>query len=100
MPPPAARPILRLAMEAVAVAIAIYLMRIRQGWLRLLVRDRARWKLAEWPFAVLVYEPLHGYMETGPIDGVKRRAEATNDGDGAIRPARPRMVVLGYGLQP
>jgi hypothetical protein len=43
---------------------------------RLIVRDRARWRWSEWPFAALVYEPLHAYMETGLINGVRRRAEA------------------------
>jgi hypothetical protein len=43
---------------------------------RLIVRDRARWRWTEWPFAALVYEPLHAYMETGLISGVRRRAEA------------------------
>jgi len=43
---------------------------------RLVVRDRARWKWCEWPFAALLYEPLHAYMETGLISGVRRRAEA------------------------
>jgi len=47
---------------------------------RLIVRDRARWKLREWPFAALVYEPLHAYMEIGLIKGVKRRAEAVQHG--------------------
>jgi hypothetical protein len=42
---------------------------------RLIVRDRARWKWWEWPFATLVYEPLHAYMETGLISGVRQRAE-------------------------
>jgi hypothetical protein len=46
------------------------------GTSRLTVRDRARWKWSEWPFAALVYEPLHAYMETGLISGVRRRAEA------------------------
>jgi hypothetical protein len=46
------------------------------GTSRLIVRDRARWKWSEWPFAALVYEPLHAYMETGLISGVRRRAEA------------------------
>jgi hypothetical protein len=50
--------------------------RIDQETSRLIVRDRARWKLSEWPFAALVYEPLHAYMETGLIRGVRRRAEA------------------------
>ena len=43
---------------------------------RLIVRGRAHWKWWEWPFAALIYEPLHGYMETGLISGVRRRAEA------------------------
>jgi len=47
---------------------------------RLIVRDRARWKWMEWPFAALVYEPLHAYMETGLIKGVKYRAEALQHG--------------------
>ena len=47
---------------------------------RLIVRDRARWKWTEWPFAALVYEPLHAYMETGLIQGLKRRAEASRAG--------------------
>jgi hypothetical protein len=42
---------------------------------RLIVRDRARWKWWERPFAGLVYEPLHAYMETGLINGVRQRAE-------------------------
>jgi hypothetical protein len=42
---------------------------------RLIVRDRARWEWWEWPFATLVYEPLHAYMETGLISGVRQRAE-------------------------
>jgi hypothetical protein len=42
---------------------------------RLIVRDRAAWKMREWPFAALIYEPLHAYMETGLMHGPKRRAE-------------------------
>jgi hypothetical protein len=48
---------------------------IDEGASRLIVRDRARWKWWEWPFATLVYEPLHAYMETGLISGVRQRAE-------------------------
>ena len=44
---------------------------------RLIVRDRAAWKRREWPFAALIYEPLHAYMETGLMRGLKRRAERT-----------------------
>ncbi len=43
---------------------------------RLIVRDRAAWRIAELPFAAFVYEPLHAYMETGLIRGLKARAEA------------------------
>jgi hypothetical protein len=50
---------------------------IDDGTSRLIVRDRARWRWREWPFATLVYEPLHAYMETGLIRGVRQRAEAT-----------------------
>jgi hypothetical protein len=42
---------------------------------RLIVRDRARWKWWEWPFRILIYEPLHGYMETGLLQGIRQRAE-------------------------
>ena len=42
---------------------------------RLIVRDRARWNWWQWPFATLVYEPLHAYMETALISGVRQRAE-------------------------
>lgn len=43
---------------------------------RFIVRDRAAWRRREWLFKVLVYEPLHAYMETGLLEGVRRRAEA------------------------
>jgi hypothetical protein len=43
---------------------------------RFIVRDRARWRAREWLFKLLVYEPLHAYMELGLITGTKRRAEA------------------------
>ena len=42
---------------------------------RLIVRDRAAWKRREWPFTILLYEPLHAYMETGLIQGARTRAE-------------------------
>ena len=42
---------------------------------RFLVRDRAAWKRREWLFKVLVDEPLHAYMETGLLQGVRQRAE-------------------------
>jgi hypothetical protein len=45
------------------------------GHARLIVRDRAVWKRSELPFAALVYQPLHAYMETGLIRGLKQRVE-------------------------
>ena len=58
------------------------------GASRLIVRDRAHWNWWEGPFATLVYEPLHAYMETGLISGVRRRAEAAatqNDARSRLR---------------
>ena len=48
---------------------------IDEGACRLIVRDRARWKWWELLFAAFVFEPLHAYMETGLIEGVRQRAE-------------------------
>jgi hypothetical protein len=42
---------------------------------RLIVRDRAAWRRSELPFAALVYEPLHAYMETGLLRGVRQRVD-------------------------
>jgi len=28
----------------------------------MLVRDRAEWRIREWPFAALIYEPPHACM--------------------------------------
>jgi hypothetical protein len=54
---------------------AFVLRPLGDGRTRLLVRDRAAWRRAELPFAALVYEPLHGYMESGVLTGIKRRVE-------------------------
>jgi hypothetical protein len=54
---------------------AFVLQVIDEGTTRYLVRDRMRWRAREWLFKVLVYEPLHAYMETGLLEGTKRRAE-------------------------
>jgi hypothetical protein len=54
---------------------AFVLRPIDDGRTRLIVRDRAAWKRREWPFTALIYEPLHAYMETGLISGLKLRAE-------------------------
>lgn len=45
------------------------------GTTRLLCRDRAVSRWWEWPFIFLIYEPLHAYMQTGLLQGIKRRAE-------------------------
>jgi hypothetical protein len=42
---------------------------------RFLVRDRAAWWRREWLFKMLVYEPLHAWMEMGLLRGVRQRAE-------------------------
>jgi hypothetical protein len=52
---------------------------------RFLIRDRATWRRREWLFEVLLYEPLHAFMETGLLQGVKERVEgrapiASDDG--------------------
>ena len=63
---------------------AFVIERIDDARSRLIVRDRARWKWTERPFAALVYEPLHAYMETGLIKGVKRRVEAARTASARI----------------
>lgn len=46
---------------------------------RLIVRDRAVWRWWQYPFLLFVYEPLHAYMETGLLQGVKKRAEKASE---------------------
>jgi hypothetical protein len=46
---------------------------------RLIARDRAVWRWWQYPFVRLVYEPLHAYMETGLLQGVKKRAEMARE---------------------
>ncbi len=46
---------------------------------RLIVRDRAMWSWWQYPFMLLVYEPLHAYMETGLLQGVKKRVERASE---------------------
>jgi hypothetical protein len=54
---------------------AFVLQPIDETTTRYIIRDRAAWKHREWLFKVLVYEPLHAYMETGLLKGTKKRAE-------------------------
>jgi hypothetical protein len=56
-----------------AGSYAFVLQPIDERRTRLIVRDTAAWRLPEWPFAVMSYELLHAYMETGLIRGLKRR---------------------------
>ena len=57
---------------------AFVLRPIDEGRTRLLVRDRATWRVRERPFAAVIYEPLHAYMETGLLRGVKHRVERSD----------------------
>jgi len=45
------------------------------GGSRLLVRDRAVWRWWQAPFRLFLFEPLHAYMQTGQLQGIKQRAE-------------------------
>lgn len=56
---------------------------------RLLLRDRMVWRWWQAPFRLLVFEPLHAYMQTGQLEGIKGRAERRG---GAIREAAPIAV--------
>ncbi len=58
-----------------AGAYAFVLRPMDESHTRLIVRDRAAWRIREWPFVALIYEPLHAYMETGLMRGLKQRAE-------------------------
>jgi hypothetical protein len=49
------------------------------GQSRTISRD-VSWSIGSITFAALIYEPLHAYMETGLINGVRRRAEALASG--------------------
>lgn len=46
---------------------------------RLIARDRAVWSWRQAPFRLLIFEPLHTYMETGVLQGIKQRAERARD---------------------
>jgi hypothetical protein len=46
---------------------------------RLIARNRAVWRWWQYPFVLLVYEPLHAYMETGLLQGLKKRAEKARE---------------------
>ena len=58
---------------------AFVLDQIDQQATRLIARDRAVWRWWQYPFVLLVYEPLHAYMETGLLQGVKKRAEKASE---------------------
>jgi hypothetical protein len=52
---------------------------LQEGGSRLLVRDRAVWRWWQAPLRLLLFEPLHGYMETGVLQGIKQRVEMTGE---------------------
>ena len=45
------------------------------GTTRLICRDRSVSPWWERPFMLLLYEPLHAYMQTGLLQGIKERVE-------------------------
>lgn len=81
-----------------AGSYAFVLAPIDAGTTRLLVRDRATWKSWEWPFTLLLYEPLHAYMQTGLLSGLKRRAEAieTQPGHGEVSRRELPFAAVGH----
>ena len=42
---------------------------------RLITRDRTIWPWCQRPFMFLLFEPLHAYMETGVLAGIRARVE-------------------------
>jgi hypothetical protein len=44
---------------------------------RLLARDRMLWPWWQRPFQLLLFEPLHAYMQTGMLQGIKARVESS-----------------------
>jgi hypothetical protein len=68
-----------------------------------LSRDRTMWSWRQGPFRLLIFEPLHAYMQTGVLLGIKRRAERTReaamarDTGGFLRSAAWVRVLRGGG---
>lgn len=62
---------------------ALILEPIDAGSTRLISRDRAVWQWWQSPFRLLIFEPLHAYMQTGVLQGVKARAERMRSGTSA-----------------
>ena len=54
---------------------AFVLQSLNEDQSRLLARDRAVWQWWQAPFRWLVFEPLHAYMQTGQLQGIKQRVE-------------------------
>src|SRR5690348_13253710 len=55
------------------------------GATRLIARDRAAWRWWQAPFRALLFEPLHAYMQTGQLRGIKRRVEGHDAGRLGVR---------------
>lgn len=51
---------------------------------RLISRDRAIWQWWETPFRLLIFEPLHTYMQTGVLRGIKQRADGMSHAQPAV----------------
>lgn len=60
---------------------------------RLLARDRVVWPWWQRPFMLLVFEPLHTYMQAGVLQGIKARVERAS----MDRAARPSACSGGRG---
>jgi hypothetical protein len=60
---------------------------------RLIARDHAVWLWRQYPFVLLVYEPLHAYMQTG-VQKARQEASGKSQGGGAASCQRHRMMTI------
>lgn len=58
---------------------ALVLEPIDEQTTRLISRDREVSTWWQMPYRLLLFEPLHAYMQTGVLQGVKKRAETTRE---------------------
>jgi hypothetical protein len=70
-----------LRSKSLSAGTYVYVLQPLDQWsTRLLARDRAVWPWWQTPFRLLVFEPVHAYMQTGQHQGIKQRAERTMRG--------------------
>lgn len=68
-----------LVLRSSAVPVGTYafvLEPVDERTTRLLVRDRMAWRWWQHPVRLGVFEPLHAYMQTGVLQGIKQRVES------------------------